>query len=318
MKAVFLTISIIFLTIINAYSANPGYFEINVRLDKQFYFSNEKINLQIVVKNTSNYVNSFDIYDNKDMYDALFTTFQPVVYDYQGKMAENIVPYRLLRKKISTLLKYLHKRTVHLGSGESFMYSVDIRKIFKLHTHKQYRLRSYFVPDFKKNIRVLSTNSLSFIIKDERNNTKRTGVIRRLKRHIAPQVLTPSEVIMLVLSAEKQRRPFEKYIDLKKYIYAFPEFHKRYKMSDDQNRIQLEKEFVQFLYRERYDYIMKYRVVSETLMKNKASVIAIVHRNGIKKIVRYKYMFTLEKASPSQPFWLISNVEASVMRGVRR
>ena len=81
-----------------AISNDDKVFKVFLVMDKLAFEENEKILLHINIKNITDDIGSFKIYD------AVYTSFRPVVYDIKGRELETTVPYRLKDKTQPRLL----------------------------------------------------------------------------------------------------------------------------------------------------------------------------------------------------------------------
>lgn len=283
---------------------------VHLSIDRESYNYNEPVILHISIRNNSSKTTSFEIFENTASTLPDFTTFQPVVFDLMGREAENIIPYRKENLPTSEVIKKMTRRKVSIGVNETFTCNVDLKKVYNLGS-KTYRVRSYFVPDFTRRKIIYSVNELTFrIIKED-------GKPFGGERTIAETRITPGEIVLLSLEAEKRKnwRNMFKYINLKEYIYSFHNFVRPYNDAGPRERIEILAKFRRFLARHRHDYIVHFNVVSEEIEKNRkyASVDAIVERYGVRKNERFKYMFRLEKR---RNIWLINAVEATVLKGI--
>lgn len=286
--------------------------KVHISLDKQKYFADEPVKLKIHVKNTTDENISFEVYDSEKSTDPTYTTFQPLIFDMKGREAESSVNYRLENRDVKQVLKGLYKRTVHLGPGESIVHAVNLREIYSLNKNITYRVKNYFFPDFSGNTVLYSDNELKFRIVEERSDIKQ-------KSRDLPREISPSEVVLLVLNAEKGRDwdRLIKYIDPKKLISAYPDYVKRYNQADTVEKSRLEEEFLAFLSNDRDDYILDFRIKKEELEEDGriAYVDVIIERFRPGKSLKYKYKYTLER---HKNLWLVINLDASVIKGSAR
>jgi hypothetical protein len=314
----FLLFEVIFLAIIigeiNSTSLfEPSKLKVHIRMDKRTYFQNDDILLKIFVKNMSVDKNYFYIYDSSELQSADFITFQPQVYDLKGKETESIVKYRLENTKPSEVISGLTKRLIELAPGESFVAPVYLNKIFKFDLKKKYRVKAHFYPDFTNDVILIGDNELCFTIVPEKilNNTGSKDKISRF--------VTPGETVFLALRAEKERdwNNFIKYINIEKFINSYSDFVMKYYKSNTEEKIDVENKFKIYLTRDRDDYLLDYKLVSEEVEPNGgiAYVDAVIDRFGIKKTWRYRYKYTLEQYNN---IWLITDQEATVMKGKKR
>lgn len=291
----------------------PEKLRVHLLMDKKVFYSDEEVTLHVWVKNISEKKNYFEVYDSLEKESSNYTTFQPLVFDMSGREAEITVPYKIERRDINELLRGLEKRLVELAPGESFVHSINIKDLFNLNLNTNYRIQSIFYPSFEENTVVKSDNELTFkIIEPKRYN--KTSEVDAIERSISPK-----EVILLTLKAEKDRDwdTWIKYINVEKYINAFPEFVQKYIRANYEEKTQVEKEFIRFATRDRDDYLVNYRILRESVEKgrNIAYVDVVEERFGIRYTHRYKYRFTLEQY---KNLWLVTDEEATVMKGIRK
>lgn len=288
------------------------------KMNQQYYSSDEECMISIYVQNTSGKTVTFTIY-NGDEGTGDYLTFQPVVYDMQGKEAEIIVPYRLKNQPLADILKRAKKRSITLAPRETFIHAIDLHKVYSLETDTVYRVKSFFFPDITEKIVLRSSNELVFKVVEETVKSGISGVMRPRKRRILEEYVTPSEVIMLHLNAEtkKQWDRFIKYLDISKFINSYSNYVRIYQLADDEEKIGIEEDFVNFLTRQRNDYILDHEILKEEVEKNGeiAYVEVAVERFAPRMTVTYKYRYTLEK---EKKYWLITGLEATIMKGFRQ
>ena len=286
---------------------NPkSVFRVFLQMDRLSFEDNETVNLNMCIKNNSKRNKSFKVYDFG------YTTFQPVVYDISGREAEIIVSYRLMNRDITDVVKRCKYRVIELSPDETIIHSVNLKNIYNLKIGVEYRVRGFFSPDVKSLQAIPSENQLTFKIVKSRGFVKKSG-IERMSRSISP-----SEIVLLVLTAEKNRDwdNFYKYIKLESYINAFSNYVRIYNEADGKKRLKIIDDFIKFLSRRRSDYIVNFKILEESVLKerNIAYVDAEVTRFGPKKPFVYTYKYTLERF---RNFWLIIDVEA-IVRKVKR
>lgn len=283
---------------------NTRDFRVIIHMERYTFYSDEVVELKMQIKNNS--YRKLHLY----VYDDLYTTFQPVVYDMNGREADNIVPYKLMNKNIYDILKLREPRIIPLSPNETFIHSINLKEIYKLDIEKEYRVRGFFFPNANTPAALSGENVLTFRILETEKPIQKSG-IKRIKHNISP-----SEIVYLFLNSEKDRNweNHLKYIKIRSYINSFSDFVKRYNNSDDTEKLKVEEDFIKFLSRERGDYILDFKIVEENLLKDRniAYVDAIVKRFEIRIPSIYKYKYTLEKF---RDFWLITDVEATVMKG---
>ncbi|MDY6967299.1 MAG: hypothetical protein SVR08_01405 [Spirochaetota bacterium] len=281
-------------------------FRVSLYTDSLSFKSNVPIILNIRVDNISNRKESFYIYDE------VYTSFQPVIYDIKGREAEIIVPYRLKQIGIDKVLKNQNPRVITLSTNESIIHSINLRNIYNLKVNTIYRVKGFFFPRVKNHIAIPSDNILTFKVLESK------AVVKKSEIKKIDHTITPSEIILLVLSAE-QNGDWDKYIKyfkLENYINAFPNYVNIYNKADDKKRLKIIGNFVKFITRKRSDYILSFNILNESVFreKNIAYVEVEVRRFGLSKPFIYKYKYTMQMYNY---FWLIIDVEATV-RTVKR
>lgn len=333
MKRVYHILTLIFCTVIllsnNSECRETNGFSVNLHLDKQKYHQSEDIMLNIQIKNITDDEISFFIYDSpkrSDLFDkargdnADYTTFKPVAFDQKGRDAELVVPYIITGKESKETISWMKKREVKLGGGETFMHTQNLKRIYNFDTGKNYRLKLHFFPFIgepeDENKVIVSSNELSFkVINDKAYmpyQAKDPGGIR----------LNPGEVVLLLLNAERENQWEKslKYVDLDKFIHSYPDFSRKYDLADDYDKKIIEKDFIRFLVNRKNDYIIDYKIVNEEI--DSTGLVSYVtvdaSRNSMIKTQRVKYVYRLEKNSESDYLWLVSGLEASIMKGEKR
>ena len=304
-------------------------FSVNLHLDKQKFYNSDDIILSIQIKNVTDDEISFYIYDSPkrtDLFDkakgdnADFTTFKPVVFDMKGKNAELIVPYIISSNAGKETISWMKKREIKLGAGETFMHTQNLKRIYNFETDKNYRLKLHFFPfvgdPAEENKVIVSSNELSFKIVNDKvylpYQAKTPGDV----------TLNPAEVVHLLLNAEKENQWERslKYIDIDKFIYSYPDYSRKYDLADDYDKKIIEKDFIRFLVNRKNDYLIDYKIVNEEI--DSTGLVSYVtvdtSRNSILKPKRFKYVYRLEKNNETDYLWLVSGLEASVMKGEKK
>ncbi|HNX25603.1 MAG TPA: hypothetical protein PKG60_16265 [Spirochaetota bacterium] len=304
-------------------------FSVYLHLEKQKFHNSEDIMLHIQIKNVTDDEISFFIYDSpkrSDLFDkargdnADYTTFKPVAFDMKGRNAELIVPYIITQKESKETISWMKRREIKLGAGETFMHTQNLKRIYNFEPDKNYRLRLHFFPFIgdaaDENKVIVSSNELSFkVINDKAYmpfQPKDPGGVR----------LTPSEVVLLVLNAEKENQWERslKYLDIDKYIHSYPDFSRRYDLADDYDKKIIEKDFIRFLVTKKNDYLTDYKILGEEI--DNTGLVSYVTvdaaRNSMIRTQRMKYVYRLEKNSETDYLWLVSGLEASITKGGKR
>jgi hypothetical protein len=288
-------------------------FEIYLYMEKYTFADNEPIMLYINIKNKSLTKNSFKIYD------ADYTSFRPVVYDMDGKEAETLVEYRLKNNTLAETVKDSAFRVIELSQNETFTHTIDLASIYKIIPEKEYRIKALFSSNAENQASAISYNQLTMKIVKSVNEAGQSGISRIAKFSSPARSLSAFEVVMLFLKAEKDRNwdNYFKYIDIEKFIKAYPDYVKIYnqavKKNDFEQKEKIIIDFVNFLKIQRSDYIVNYDVQNELKSSDKSSyVYALVKRFAAGNPVYYRYRYSLEKY---ENLWLITDVEVTVSKG---
>lgn len=294
-------------------------FKIYIVMDKFNFYSDEEINVKICVKNISGAKKDFFVYDKNGQENINYSSFQPVVMDMDGREAEIIVPYRLEFKSKNDEILNLTQRGVQLLPDETLVHTIDLKKIYNLDHKIKYRVKGFFFPDFKDDLVITSNNELAFYVSSARSDSIKSGIRFSSRKQKIFREISPSEIIKLALISEKGKEwdKMIKYIDIEQYINAYSDYARRYNIAEEYDgKLKIEKDFIRFISRDRDDYILDFKVISENIKNDNkiAYVDVIVDRNGIKRTNRYKYRYTLEKYGN---MWLIVNLEATVLKGKR-
>lgn len=299
---------------------DPGLIKVYLKMDKASFYQDEDIALRICIKNKGDENALLDIYEKKDDMNSLYITFQPVVFDMKGREAETIVPYRLENKDPKSMIKEFIKRTIQIGPHEEIIRVVNLKQVYNLQAGTRYRVKGFVFPSFEKDVVIQSDNELSFRIFGKKMSDIKSGIVQKYQRKSDTPEMLPSEVIYLVLNAEKTKslHRFIKYFNIEKYINAYPNFVRKYNRAFDEKKSKIEDEFITFLYREREDYIVDFKIKREDIDRanNAAYVEAYVERYAPRQPFRYLYRYTLEKSLVQNVHaWLITNLDAIVVKG---
>ena len=326
---IIITLFILVTGIGNLFSKDTHAFRVNLHTDKLKYYNNDEIILKISIKNITDDPAVFYVYDPPDRIDifdrergdtADYTTFKPVVYDMNGKNAELVVPYITDENNKPETLSWMVKREIKLGAGETFTHSQNLRRIYNILPEKNYRLKLHFFPFIgdkdDENQVVVSSNEIKFkVVRDkayEAFKPKDPNSVR----------LNPSEVVLLLISAEREGSGERaiKYLDVDKFIHSYPDFSRRYDISDDLDKKNIEKEFIRYLINRRDDPLAEYRIVSEEIDASGITAYVSVEakRNGLIRPSRFRYVYRLEKNAETDYIWLVAGLEALVIRDVRK
>jgi len=327
--ALFIIISLFILCGNNLFSKDTHAFTVQLRTDRLKYYNNDEIILNISIKNITDepalfYVfdppNRIDIFDRERGDTADYTTFKPVVYDMNGKNAELVVPYMTGEKNKAETLSWMVKREIKLAPGETFTHTQNLRRIYNILPDKTYRLKLHFFPYVgdkdDENQVVVSSNEIKFKVTRDRAyapfQPKDPNSVR----------LNPSEVVLLLINAEREGNAERaiKYLDIDKFIHSYPDFSRRYDISDDIDKKNIEKEFIRYLINRKNDPLSDFRIVSEET--DSAGIVSFVSveatRKGLIRPGRYRYIYRLEKNAETDYIWLVAGLEALVIRDVRK
>ncbi|HRX17263.1 MAG TPA: hypothetical protein P5123_13180, partial [Spirochaetota bacterium] len=130
-------------------------FSVYLKMEKLKFYNSEDIILHVVIKNITDEVASFYVFDppgREDMFNrergdtADYNTFKPVVYDMTGRNAELIVPYMASGSDLKETLSWMTRREIKLGPGESFTRSLNLGKMYRLQSDTDYRVKLHFFP----------------------------------------------------------------------------------------------------------------------------------------------------------------------------
>jgi len=237
-----------------------------------------------------------------------------------GINAELKVPYIIAGKNIKETISWMKKREVKLGPGETFMHTQNLKRIYEFEADKNYRLKLHFFPFIgdaaDENKVIVSSNELSFkVIKDKKYESFK-------KKDPKDISLSPSEVVHLLLNAEKdsQWEKSLKYIDMDRFIHSYPDYSRKYDLADDTDKKIIESDFKRFLVNRKNDYLVDYRIINEEI--DSSGLVSYVtveaSRNSMVRPQRFKYVYRLEKNSETDYLWLVSGLEASIMKGEKR
>jgi hypothetical protein len=280
-------------------------FKVFIGSDKLTFIEGEPVEISAVIKNSDNRTLSFSVYD------VNYTTFQPVVYGMDGREAETIVQYRQMNRSTQDVLQYIEPRKSVISPDEKIVKRVSVSDYYKLEPGKEYRIRLFFLPDAKIPDVIKSENSLVIRIAPlEREVDESIKLSRKYSGTI-----TPGEVIMLCLSAEKSRnwQNMMKYINLEKYVNAYPDYGMEFNAANEAVKRKVLRDFTIFLSTPRNDYIVDFDIKSESILDNRktAYVETRVIRNSAPKPYVYLYKYTLERTGGS---WLITGIDATVSK----
>jgi hypothetical protein len=234
-----------------------------------------------------------------------------------GRNAELIAPYIISEKNSRETISWMKQRTIKLGPGETLMHNQNLRRIYNFNAEKNYRLKLHFFPYIgdadDENKMVISSNELSFKIVHDKIYAPAA------EKNVNDIRLNPSEIISLLLGAEKDNqieRSF-KYVNIEKFIYSYPNFSRKYDIADDYDKKVIEKEFIRSFVNKKNDYLVDYKIVNEEI--DSTGLVSYVtvdaSRSSMIKTQRLKYIYRLEKDSKNDYLWLVSGLEASIIRG---
>ncbi|MCX7679235.1 MAG: hypothetical protein N2316_08435 [Spirochaetes bacterium] len=287
-------------------------FRVQIFMDRYAYDGDGPIKLHIRVFNSAFRQEFFKVAD------VDYVTFQPIVYGPDGKEAQILVAHRLKKTKKEEVLKNIVPRSIILARNESFTYTVDLKKLYHIEKLGEYRVRAYFLPHPEQDFAIPSENVVRFklVRPVDYASSSLYGPIREKRVDPSRFSLSPREVVLLFLTAEKEKRweDYFKYVKLESFIQSFPDFGKLYNVSDDVEKLKVEQDFITFIKKGREDYITGFRVGQESIIEGSriAYVESTVSRYGTKFGFQYNYKYTLEKFDS---LWLITGVEATIRKG---
>lgn len=277
-----------------------------VSFDKEKMVMGEAVKLNYSVQNRSDKVQSFKLFN------LPYTTVQPRVYDRKGREAELIVKHKQKKESTIKAVTGLQSRLVELDPGESYSIIINLADIYKLNPDQDYLVKGYLFPFAADNeMNIAGSNVEIFKI------SSAPAPIQEGEDIVQSRSITPGEIINLWFIAEKNRNwnVYIKYIDLEKYVEAFPQYSQQYLRAkgDPYRQQKVINEFRDYLRQNRNDYLMEYEILNETGLDNRheAVVDVSVKRFGPARPIVYYYKYTLERYND---FWVITNVEATVGR----
>lgn len=290
-----------FYTHVNSQENKMNPYKVFIKTNRLMFEKDNPITISICIKNISRSKQTLVIFDKE------YTTFQPVVYDMQGKEALTKVTYRQAGKMVFDVLRNQKARFVEIAPGETFIHDVNLLDYYSLDLEKQYKVKGFLLVDVRSGALIRSENSIKFKIKAFQIDKRESDEFKIVRQ------ITPAEIIRLFLVAEKDQKKenYIKYIDLKKYINSFSDYAYAYNSASEVYRKKVLKDFVGFLVTPRNDYIVDFEIKDEIINKSSANVFALVTRRGSGVNFTYKYNYTLEKY---KDYWLITDVTASVTR----
>ncbi len=284
-------------------------FKVFLTMDRMTVSSEEPVILRVSVKNESSANAEFFIYDN-DRNSSTYTTFQPRVFDMDGRELENIIDYRERQKLSVEEVENLSRRSVILGPGEIFTFTEDLRDIYRI-TEGTFRVRCYFVPDFTVRHVVHGENELTFLSRLS-DSSAAQKVLTYTDRRVSP-----SETVLLTLEAEKSsdREKMLKYIDLEEFIKTESGYILAYTKAGVQERKEVLSRFRSYLIRSRKDYLIDYKIAEEEISGDTAYVDVLAERYNTVVTEKYRYRYILKRDKGPGKNWLITGLEATVHKG---
>ena len=303
-------------------------FSVYLKMEKLKFYSSENVILHVVIKNITDEVASFYVFDppgREDLFNrergdtADYNTFRPVMYDMNGRTAELIVPYIVSGRDVKETLSWMTRREIKLGPGESFTRTLNLGRMYRLQSDTDYRIKLHFFPfigDPDEEKISISDNELKVrISRDREYQPYKSADVNGVR-------IVPSEVVILLMNAEKDgywERAI-KFIDIEKFIHSYPDFSRKYDLADDSDKKIIEKDFIRYFISKRSDYLIDFRVVSEEVEPSGlvSHVSVVASRKSLIKPDRYRYVFRLEKNSVDDYIWMVSGIEATIVREVKK
>lgn len=288
-------------------------FDVYLSMDRLTFSETEDIRLKVSVKNVSSARALFymqdSAYANPD-----YTTFQPKVYDMDGRELEYLIDYKRQKKYTTDIIGGTEKRPVVLAPGEVFTYSVDLQRVYEIKNGAFYRVRCYFIPDFSVKHVVYGKNEITFLADERVKFTDRTEAEGA---EYANANITPSEVVLLTLEAEKTsaRDRMLKFINLEEFIKTESPFIRSYAAAAGEGeRRQVIAMFRDYLLRARPDYLLDYKITGEGINGETAFVDVLAERYNVRANEAYRYRYVLQKGH-TEGKWFITGLEATVYKG---
>ncbi len=278
-------------------------FKVYIQTERLIFAAGNPIKFTLSIKNISNFPREIKVYS------ADYTTFQFIVFNKQGREADIIVPFRQRNQNVTDIANNSRAHSIIISPGETISREVDLSKYYNIKDTFTYKVRGFFMPDARVAHALKSENTIYFRVKADRAIIKEDPLIS------SNEGISPSEIIMLFLNAEKKQdnKNYIKYIKLKKYINSFSDFAVAYNNSDNVYRKKILRDFTKYLITPRNDYIVDFKVKKQIIYtnENKAEVNALVIRKGVRINFSYNYRYYLEKY---RDYWLITNVNATISR----
>ena len=143
--------------------------------------------------------------------------------------------------------------------------------------------------------------------------SKKINLTKKEYRALLDMIAISDWIMHAQSEGPKDRDDTKDYTDLEQKIYSLA---KDFGYDD---LIEYSKEFKSFLKRKRYDYLIDFKIINDiSIDKDKSYVEVIVDRFAVKRTDRYRYRYTLERDSRYSQKWLITEYEATVLKGIER
>ncbi|MDA3899724.1 MAG: hypothetical protein PF637_04290 [Spirochaetes bacterium] len=280
-----------------------------VALKKTTFHDTRFIEAEVVIENRGDAPAKFMVYDKP------YTTFQPIVYDINGREAPVRVAYRLTGLRANDVLGGVNPRQILLLPGEKYSSTVNLADFYEFASGREYKVRLLFLRDAAQKEARLGTNIVRVKVSTDRSDRQQPAVA--VNGRINDDSIRPEEIIHLFLMAEQREnwRDYLKYIDLHQYIYSFPDYAKVYLSGGAALKQEALQSFSDYLIESRPDTIVDYEVLSETISDNSSTVTVRVKRAAAGRPFTYNYTYSLEKKRAA---WMITGVTASVARDIRQ
>ena len=299
------------------------YGQARIKLNKVLFGPEEDIPVEFTVRNSG--YTTIRIYPG---YPAQ-KSFQFQVTDKKGQELARVVKdsfYRRERGADSVNLVGERVKEIILHPGESFTRRIFLNDFYNLEGGKEYRVVGFFYPDYRNGFFVRTRNMTRVRI----NMHREKNFYKEVEGHIYANNLpglSPEETVYLFLSAEMRRnwRNYLKFLDLRKFIFAYDRFASRYARAEARERSLVLRDFERFLIDEPTDRLRRFRITATRYDRTttgelrapemgRSYVEVRAERASKGYRVIYKYTYTLERVRGRDGFWRIIHVTATVVR----
>ncbi len=252
--------------------------EMTITSPRSLYHSNEKIPVQMIVRNQGDNPVLLHITNLPQ------TSFFVNLRKNSGKSAASKVDWIKSGQdwhvnlpvskhdEFNRMSKY-----ILLESKETFSRTIDLQSYFDIKPDQKYTLATYFYPDFlhHRNIVIKSENMIPIEIHQAPVQEYQKDVISKDAKTMQtmPVGLAPDEIVFLHLKAEIEKQPhrFLKYLHLESYIQLFDAYYKQYRLANSRKKRLVMTNFTNFLIRDRKDYLLDFKVL-RTVYRSKGGM----------------------------------------------